>query len=152
MLSGEATNTNFSLWFDPTRAGTHNLPPIRCKGCILYICVQYTTYHGRLTFCLIWTQALQKSLVSTFICVQYTTYHGRLTFCLIWTQALQKSLASTLICVQYTTYHGRLTFCLIWTQALQKSLASTLIQHAQRDLARNHSGPTSVKSRKCRRN
>ena len=26
------------------------------------------------------------------------------------------------------------------------------IQHAQRDLARNHSGPTSVKSRKCRRN
>ena len=24
--------------------------------------------------------------------------------------------------------------------------------HAQRDLARNHSGPTSVKSRKCRRN
>ena len=26
------------------------------------------------------------------------------------------------------------------------------VQHAQRDLARNHSGPTSVKSRKCRRN
>jgi hypothetical protein len=26
------------------------------------------------------------------------------------------------------------------------------LQHAQRDLARNHSGPTSVKSRKCRRN
>ena len=26
------------------------------------------------------------------------------------------------------------------------------IQHAQRYLARNHSGPTSVKSRKCRRN
>jgi hypothetical protein len=27
-----------------------------------------------------------------------------------------------------------------------------LIQHAQRDLAKNHPGPTSVKSRKCRRN
>ena len=26
------------------------------------------------------------------------------------------------------------------------------VQHAQRYLARNHSGPTSVKSRKCRRN
>ena len=101
---------------------------MRWKGCILYICIQYTTYDGKLTFCLIWTQALQKSLASTFICVQYTTYHGKLTFCLIWTQALQKSLASTLICVQYTTYHGKLTFCLIWTQALQKSLASTLWQ------------------------
>ena len=28
----------------------------------------------------------------------------------------------------------------------------SVLQHAQRDLARNHSGPTSVKSRKCRRN
>jgi hypothetical protein len=26
VVSGEATNTNFSLWFDPTDARTHDLP------------------------------------------------------------------------------------------------------------------------------
>ena len=32
VLSGEATNTNFSLWFDPTGAQTHD-PPLLSQAC-----------------------------------------------------------------------------------------------------------------------
>ena len=40
----------------------------------------------------------------------------------------------------------------VWHCLALKQFYIKNVQHSQRDLARNHSGPTSVKSRKCRRN
>ena len=59
------------------------------------------------------------------------------------------------LCVRFLETVRNVRLCraiLVVSQRVQMNLIfSGNVQHAQRDLARNHSGPTSVKSRKCRR-
>ena len=70
----------------------------------------------------------------------------RVTLCILALKISRKKL------VRVYNAHGLLKKIVVRNVRIKCQSYIFLIQHAQRDLAKNHPGPTSVKSRKCRRN